>query len=82
MPCWLHDAVSQPTQPPAFQPSPLAVPSAKGWEERVIPWFVKHIREQAPFEGMLDPLVARNAQEILDAAKRSIATGREVRLRR
>jgi hypothetical protein len=26
--------------------------------------------------------VARNAQEILDAAKRSIATGREVRLRR
>lgn len=66
----------------AREPIPMAVPSPKGWEERVIPWFVKHVREGTPFEGMLDPLVARSAQEILDAAKRSIATGREVRLRR
>ena len=66
----------------AKEAQPLAVPSPKGWEERVIPWFVKRIREKTPFEGTLDPLVARNAQEILDAAKRSIATGREVRLRR
>jgi predicted dehydrogenase len=65
----------------AKEPQPLAIPSSKGWEDRVIPWFVKHIREKTPFEGMLDPPVARNAQEILDAAKRSIATGREVRLR-
>lgn len=63
-------------------PQPLAVPSARGWEDRVIPWFVKHIREKTPFGGMLEPLAARNAQEILDAAKRSVATGREVRLRR
>lgn len=66
----------------AREPIPMTVPSPKGWEERVIPWFVKHVREGTPFEGMLDPLVARGAQEILDAAKRSIATGREVRLRR
>ena len=66
----------------AKEPQQLAVPSAKGWEDRVIPWFVKRIREKMAFEGMLDPLVARNAQEILDAARRSIETGREVRLRR
>jgi predicted dehydrogenase len=66
----------------AREPRPLAVASAKGWEDRVIPWFVKHVREKTPFGGMLDPKVARDAQEILDAARRSIAAGREVRLRR
>ena len=81
---------NSPAQPERFmilragakEPRPLVAASAKGWEDRVIPWFVKHVREGTPFEGMLDPQVARDAQEILDAAKRSIATGREVRLRR
>jgi predicted dehydrogenase len=66
----------------AKEPQTLAVPPSAGWQDRVIPWFVKHVRERTPFEGMVEPLVARNAQEILDAAKRSIASGREVRLRR
>lgn len=58
---------------------PMPEPMGK-WEDAVLPYFIGHIREKKPFEAMLDPQVARGAQEILDAAKLSIAEGREIQL--
>jgi predicted dehydrogenase len=65
------------------RPAALVLPGTGGkWEDKVLPYFVRRIRDGQPFEGMTDPSVARTAQEILDAAKRSIASGREIRLGR
>jgi predicted dehydrogenase len=65
------------------RPTTLALPGSGGaWQDKVLPYFVRRIRDGQPFEGLTDPSVARTAQEILDAGKRSIASGREVRLHR
>ena len=50
------------------------------WQSVPINYFVERLHEGKPFEGMTDPQVARDAQEILDAAKRSVIERREVEL--
>jgi predicted dehydrogenase len=59
---------------------PLALPETGKWEDRVLAYFIGRVREGKPFEGMVDPVVARNAQEILDAAKRAVAGRRVITL--
>jgi predicted dehydrogenase len=65
----------------AAQPVELPMTESGKWEDKPLPYFVSRVREGKPFEGMTDAKVARDAQEIVDAAKKSIASHREVRLR-
>jgi predicted dehydrogenase len=58
----------------------LTLPEAGKWEDRVLEYFIGRVREGKPFEGLVDPVVARNAQEILDAAKLSAARRRVITL--
>jgi predicted dehydrogenase len=47
-------------------------------ENKAIKYFVKRVRENIPFEGMVDPLNARAAQEIIEAAYKSVESGKKV----
>jgi predicted dehydrogenase len=67
-------------RPDSEAPMDLAMPDLGKWEDRALPYFVARLMDGAPFEGMTDARVARDAQEILDAAKLSIRERREVRL--
>jgi predicted dehydrogenase len=69
-------------RPSAKEPVELALPDSGRWEDKPLPYFVSRVRDGRPFEGMTDPRVARDAQEIVDAGKLSAAKGREVRLAR
>jgi predicted dehydrogenase len=66
---------------PEFEePRPLAFAETGRWEEKPLPYFVGRLRDGKPFEGMTDARTARDAQEIVDAAKISAAEGSEVKL--
>ena len=58
----------------------LPLPDLGKWEDRPFPYFVARLKDGKPFEGMTDARVARDAQEILHAARTSIAEHREIRL--
>jgi predicted dehydrogenase len=69
-------------RPAAEKPVELPIPDTGTWEDKPLPYFVSRLRDGLPFEGMTDARVARDAQEIVDAAKLSAARGREIRLPR
>ncbi|MCX5841209.1 MAG: Gfo/Idh/MocA family oxidoreductase, partial [Deltaproteobacteria bacterium] len=67
-------------RPDAAAAQELNLPDLGKCEDRPFPYFIARLKDGKPFEGMTDARIARDAQEIVDAAKRSIAEGREVRL--
>jgi predicted dehydrogenase len=63
------------------QRSELIDPPSLSAEERDAPtYFLSRVKEGRPIDGLCSPEVARDVQEVLDAALRSSASGREVTL--
>jgi predicted dehydrogenase len=59
----------------AIEPPPLPADAANGPT-----YFLSRVRDGRPIEGLCDPLLARDVQEVLAAALWSNESGREVRL--
>jgi predicted dehydrogenase len=62
------------------EPRILDAPPLPEGERNAAEYFITSIQQERPIEGLVSPAVSRDAQEILEAAIRSIATGREVSL--
>ncbi|TAK21223.1 MAG: Gfo/Idh/MocA family oxidoreductase [Chloroflexota bacterium] len=60
------------------EPTIVEAPPLLEGERNAPEYFISRIREGKPIEGLVSARVSRDAQEILEAAAESIATGQEV----
>jgi predicted dehydrogenase len=56
----------------------VEVPALPGHYRSAVAYFTHCLLHDEPFEGMVDPRISRDAQEILEAGMTSMATGAEV----
>lgn len=62
------------------EPTIIEAPPLPADEANAPAYFISSIRHDRPIEGLVSPEVCRDAQEIIEAAARSIRTGSEVTL--